>query len=259
MALKATHSGHVGRRLAAVRTARGLDLDRAAVESRIDRRYLEALERGAGPREFPGPMYARIYLREYARYLGLNPRPLVSAYRTAHPDLERPLFGTPPSLLRTPRRWTRSLVLFASIGGLAALVILNVRADGEAAAPGRDLGPAPATALPGVATAAGSIAPAEQAPVAPAPAPINIRLEVVDAPSWIRVAQGETVLHEGTEAPGFVTNILARDDLDLALGNAGAVRLSLDGRELPLLGVEGEVYAGRLIVENGRARLERVP
>jgi hypothetical protein len=236
-----------------------VDLDRAAVESRIDRRYLEALERNAGPREFPGPMYARIFLREYARYLGLNPRPLVSAYRTAHPDPERPLFGDRRSVLRTPHRWTRPLLLVASIAGLAVLVLVSVRSDGDVIVPARDFGPAPATVLP-------TIAPTEPSGSEPAttadaglPVPIQLRLEVVDAPSWIRVASGETVLVEGTEAPGFVTNILVREDVDLVLGNAGAVRLSLDGRELPLLGVEGDVYAGHLVVKNGRARLERVP
>jgi cytoskeleton protein RodZ len=240
-----------------------MDLDRAAVESRIDRRYLEALERGAGPREFPSPMYARIFLREYARYLGLNPRPLVSAYRNAHPDHDRPLFGDPPSLLRAPRRWTRPLLTLASIAGLVALVVVSVRSDGDVLVPAREIGLAPATPLPAapVEPSSGELSTAEPSTTLAdvVAAPVHVRLEVVDAPTWIRVTQGETVLVEGTEAPGYVTNILARDDLDLVLGNAGAVRLSLDGRELPLLGVEGDVYAGRLVVKNGRARLERVP
>jgi hypothetical protein len=82
---------------------------------------------------------------------------------------------------------------------------------------------------------------------------------VVRAPSWIRIAAGETVLVEGTEAPGYITTVLADEELDVVLGNAGAVRVSLDGRQLRPLGVEGEVYAGRLVVRDGRAHLVDVP
>jgi cytoskeleton protein RodZ len=253
MALNARHDGPVGRRLAHARSVRGVDLDRASAETRIDRRYIEALESNAGPREFPGPMYAPIFLREYARYLGLNPKPLVSAYRAAHPDIERPLFGSPPSLLRSPRQWTKPFVWLVSIAGLSAIVVVNVRSEPDVLAPVRDA-PAPASPIPAILPTADPSAP----PADPA-LPIQVRLEVIGAPSWIRVSQGETVLVEGTEAPGYTKTVLADDDLDVVLGNAGAVRLSLDGRELPLLGVEGEVYAGHLVVRDGRARLVGVP
>lgn len=252
MAVKARHDGPVGRRLAHARSIRGVDLDRASAETRIDRQYIEALENNAGPRDFPGPMYAPIFLREYARYLGLNPKPLVSAYRAAHPDLERPLFGPPQSLIRGPRRWTMPLLWLVSIAGLAAIVVVNVRGT-DVLVPARDA-PAPASPIPAVLPTADPSPPAAE----PAP-PIQLRLEVIGAPSWIRVSQGETVLVEGTEAPGYTTTVLADDDLNVVLGNAGAVRLSVDGRQLPLLGVEGQVYAGHLVVRDGRARLVAIP
>ena len=260
MALRATHDGRVGQRLALARSIRGLDLDRAAADLRIDRRYLEALEANAGLRAFPGPMYARIFLREYARYLGLSPKPLLRAYAVTHPDLDRQLFEAAHSFSAAPKRWTKPLLWVLSVAGLGAVVVLSVRSDGDVAVPVRDLGPAPATAVPTVAPAEVPVV-TESATDVPVelPVPVHVRLEVVSAPSWIRVSQGETVLVEGTESPGFVTNVLVRDDVDLAFGNAGAVRVTLDGRELPLLGVEGEVYAGRLVIHGGRAHLERVP
>lgn len=253
MAVQTAPDGHVGRRLARARSIRGVDLDRAANDTRIDRRYLQALEDNAGPRAFPGPMYAPIFLREYARYLGLNPKPLVSAYRTAHPDLERPLFGPPRSLLRSPHRWTRALLSVLSVGGLVAIVTLNARSDSDTSVPVAEV-PAPASPMPAV-TAEPAPSPIPGAPAVP----IQLQLEVVRAPSWIRVAEGETVLVEGTEAPGYTTTVLADDDLDVVLGNAGAVRVSIDGRRLQPLGVEGEVYAGHLVVRDGRAHFVDVP
>jgi cytoskeleton protein RodZ len=252
MATRTTSDGPVGRRLTHARSIRGVDLDQAALETRIDRRYLEALEDDAGPREFPGPMYAPIFLREYARYLGLNPAPLVSAYRTAHPDLERPLFGPPPSLIRSPHRWTRPLLSVLSVAGLVAIVLANAGTDDDVMAPT----PRTPAASPMLAAAPD---PAPAPPADDSAPPVRVGLEVVRAPSWIRITDGVTVLVEGTEAPGYITTVLADDELDVVLGNAGAVRVSLDGRRLPPLGVEGEVYAGRLVVRDGRARLVDVP
>ena len=42
--------------------------------------YLSALESGAPLSAFPAPVYARGFLREYARYLGLDPEPLVDRF-----------------------------------------------------------------------------------------------------------------------------------------------------------------------------------
>ena len=63
--------------LAAKRGERGLSLEQAASATRIRLEFLSALEADE-PELLPAPVYARGYLRTYARYLGLDEESLVA-------------------------------------------------------------------------------------------------------------------------------------------------------------------------------------
>lgn len=63
--------GHDGRFLGAVRELRGLTLDDLSRETRIDRRYLEAIEANAFAR-LPAATFVRGYVRQVARVLDLE-------------------------------------------------------------------------------------------------------------------------------------------------------------------------------------------
>jgi len=62
------------------RERRGLSLGAAASGTRIREDYLRALENAAPVDAYPGPVYARYFAREYARYLGLNEVRVASAF-----------------------------------------------------------------------------------------------------------------------------------------------------------------------------------
>lgn len=68
--------GHI---LREAREARGLTLAEVQDEIRINTRFLEALENGDYA-ELPTPVHVRGFLRNYARFLGLDPQPLLSRY-----------------------------------------------------------------------------------------------------------------------------------------------------------------------------------
>lgn len=70
----------LGEMLRSAREARGLDRSRIERDTRIRERYLSALERGAYD-ELPGEVYARGFLRSYAKYLGLDPDAMLALYR----------------------------------------------------------------------------------------------------------------------------------------------------------------------------------
>lgn len=70
----------LGEMLRSARESRGLDRARIERDTRIRERYLSALERGAYD-ELPGEVYARGFLRTYARYLGLDADAMVALYR----------------------------------------------------------------------------------------------------------------------------------------------------------------------------------
>ncbi|MGH2463617.1 MAG: helix-turn-helix domain-containing protein [Candidatus Limnocylindria bacterium] len=120
-----THGGRtLGQTLRAAREVKGWDLARAERETRIRSRYLVALEKG-DYRDLPSPVYTRGFVRNYARYLGLDPDLCLDLYRTeATPDPgPGPIV---PQLRPIDVRRRGALVLTPGRVATAALVVLVV-------------------------------------------------------------------------------------------------------------------------------------
>lgn len=83
----------LGEWLQRAREARGLTLEDAERDTRISRRYLQALETGDLD-VIPAPVYARGFLRSYAQYLGLDPQEAMARY---------PRDDGPPGIQSAPR------------------------------------------------------------------------------------------------------------------------------------------------------------
>ena len=77
----------LGKALFQGRVGRGLTIEDAERDTRISKRYLEALEREDFS-AFPAPFYARAFLRTYAQYLGLDAAQLLAALPHARLDPE---------------------------------------------------------------------------------------------------------------------------------------------------------------------------
>lgn len=72
----------IGRQLRAKRDELGLTLEQIQAETKIRRRYLEALETGKEDL-IPGEVYVKGFLRFYANFLGLDGQALVKEYNAA--------------------------------------------------------------------------------------------------------------------------------------------------------------------------------
>ncbi len=84
----------IGERLIEAREQRGLTLEDAERDTRISRRYLQALE----DERFdiiPAPVYARGFLRSYSQYLGVETAPLLARFPQDAPAPGSP--SRPPS------------------------------------------------------------------------------------------------------------------------------------------------------------------
>ena len=117
--------------LAAKRGERGLTLDQAASATQIRLEYLTALEADE-PELIPAPVYARGYLRTYARYLGLDAESLVAKLPNPAADPRKTLgLGTPatrPRLVLTgPAAAVAGLLLLA--GAFTAYAWRQIEAD----------------------------------------------------------------------------------------------------------------------------------
>ncbi|HZD78854.1 MAG TPA: RodZ domain-containing protein, partial [Actinomycetota bacterium] len=224
----------VGANLQRAREERGVSLSEVAQATRIRPRYLEALENDAPEDVFPGRVYARFFLREYARYLRLPDQPLVEALDarwTVGPPQEEtlaPVLALAP--MERSRRWPGRLVTLIAVALLATLVSLSVVAGGRgdrAAEPplGATTGGPSAGSTSGAGSTGGGSATRGHAPpgaggsVTP-PEVTSIRARLVAADRcWVyaRAADGR-VLFSQTLEPGMSTSLQARRGLDLQLG-----------------------------------------
>ena len=239
-----------GEELRRERLIREISLEEISQATKISVRLLRALEQ-SDLKRLPAPTFTRGFIRAYARHLGIDPEEKVNAYLS---DLaEKPLDGPTAKKARPRSRFLRGRRATAGtiIGAVTAVLLLL----GLIASPERRMKPvherrvAPRAAPVAFKNVAAS---SEPTPVQVAPAPaaavvsesaangITLTLEF-EQDSWTRLdADGETVL-QGLVRRGELRRFQARDGFRLTLGNAGGVRVSLDGRALDPLGRAGQV------------------
>ena len=239
----------VGDRLRGAREARGLSVDKAAETTRIPRAHLEALERTAPPEEFPEPWYARTFLREYARYLGLRSKPLVEDYRERYPRPEISPIGYLPLERKRSTGWLRTALVLVAGAALIAITLVVVARRGPTTdiTAERPSFPAPASPQP--------MQTATAEPKPPPPEDVVLRVRVVEAPSWIELSRDGEVEVSETVLPGYVRTFKADRRLDLELGNAPAVRLILGGEEFEITDDVGGVYRASFVLRQDRVRV----
>ena len=69
--------GQIGSTLRSARVQRGLTIEQAAQDTRISRRFIEAIE-AEDFDALPAPVYVRGFLRSYSNYLRVDPQPLLA-------------------------------------------------------------------------------------------------------------------------------------------------------------------------------------
>jgi cytoskeleton protein RodZ len=121
----------IGGFLAAKRGERGLSLQQASSATRIRLEHLSALEADE-PELLPAPVYARGYLRTYARYLGLDEESLVARLPPPLQDTRRSMslaiLGAQPRLILSgPAAALVGLLLLA--GAFTAYAWRQIEAD----------------------------------------------------------------------------------------------------------------------------------
>ena len=229
----------IGEALRSAREAQGRSLDDAAVATRIKASYLEALEHERFG-ELGGSVYVKGFLRSYAGYLGIDPAPLLEAYR-AQERPEPPLFEHAPKAiggLKTGRRgpnWLGVAIACVSIILLVSLWGLLRPADDQ-----RDAQPAFVT-TPAPTTAGAGAKPAPTTTARPAPKDVTVTLRYRGA-SWTRVTADGRVAFEGTPGPNQRRTFTAKRSLDLVLGYPAGVSLTVNGHDLGVADTSGNIW-----------------
>jgi cytoskeletal protein RodZ len=248
-----TEVGSFGDWLRRQREMREISLRDIADRTKISLRYLEAMEADRFDL-LPAPIFAKGFLREYARYVGLSPDDVVNHYLSVHHPEELP--GDPkedtkvrsrpkpldPGQPPVRRNWSYGLIL--ALAGLILLVLVAI------AAYVADRRRQPASAAQAPAIAAPPPAPAVQlaaAPPAPQPsAPLEVSLDFTKD-CWVEaVIDGRNRFSE-LRVQGEALQLEAERSIALTLGNAGAVEVQVNGYPLELGKRDGDVVHDLLI------------
>ncbi len=247
----------VGEILRRTRVHYGQSLEEVEVVLRIRASQLEALEKG-DVTQLPGRVYAIGFVRSYSEYLGLDGDKMVHLFkeqsvgRKAKPDLS---FPVPASESKVPNMMiiAGSIFGFLVLVGFIAFAMFPERSKTEIApVPEKltksQLNQAPALvgdALPVQAVEGAAATESAAAPAMPETQPVKpsnrIVLEIIDA-SWVEIrnAQGSAILRQVLK-PGDVYLVPDEAGLIMATGNAGGIKVKVDGKEGKVLGETGQI------------------
>jgi len=253
----------VGQILREAREAQGMTLEDAAARLRLMQRQVEAME--TDDFESLGqPVFARGFVRNYARLLGLAPEALLARMEGAPAE---PTAVSPAAPLQ-PDSWLTSPWLILVLLGLLVVVVaplslywwLNSEGgDGpsQRMSPATQGRPAPVAAPAAVAEPAEAARPVvEGVLIAPAATPATAASEApeqleasapeVPAPSgvlhlefgdeaWVEIKDGSgRMLHRQLNPPGSRVDVKGQPPFDVVIGNAAQARVTYNGRPIDL-------------------------
>jgi cytoskeleton protein RodZ len=244
---------NIGARLQAARERRGLSITDVAAATKIQVRYVTAIEQN-DHRALPRRPYGRGFVRAYALEVGEDPegtvRDFFLQFAPPPPPVPPPAPVPPSRRPKVPgeglRPVARALLLLCLVVGLVAAATL-LRAPRSEPEPGQPVGTT-GNSTPAVTGATGS-APAPAAPAAtPASTPVAVDLEAVGR-AWVAAnVDGRRAIYR-TMQPGEHERLRGREVIAVRVGDAGAIRWRVNGGDLEPMGRRGEVKSVRVSPE----------
>lgn len=270
----------LGEWLRAARATQGQTLQEVAAATKISLRALEAIEANE-PSRLPGGIFSRSFVRTYARHLGLDPDHAVSRFLiefpTESPTDEGALEVMLAQAAQSPARQSAPPLLAAGL--LAALLVAAgvvywllagqaapaateaaVTLEAPAAAPAvlrRPPPPDPGLAPPITDAPADGARASAEAPTDAARAvaaalerdEIELAIEAI-APCWVRLVIDGQATFARVMRPGETVTRTASQQIVFDVGDAAALRYSLNGVPGRWLGRKGQVITARISRDN---------
>lgn len=258
---------NLGEFLRQQREGKNISIEELATRTRIGVRFIKLIEENQFD-QLPNPVSAKGFLRSYARCLGLEETPILSRFsQIVHPSGTSAASGTEekvPSYIQRKQPDRLPFPLWAALAVVGVIILFLVLAflmpkNREAAPPPPPEEvfsdePIPAEPSPIPPPPEGGGASFEPLPPAPTPSsaadpapfpqasstPSVLVIEAVE-PSWIHATIDGTEIREALLQPSESIRWEAKEKFALTVGNAGGVRLFLDGRDLGSLGPSGKV------------------
>lgn len=220
----------LGSHLKEKRQEAGYSIDEVADATNIAPRYIRAIEEHDFS-QFPADVYAKGFIRSYAKFLDLDAQSLIMEYSLNFEAEEETSDG---SETRNRLLYWVALILLLVVG--VSLIFLRFAwLDPETARSHRAMvqhSPTPESH---------GVTPSEkEITIQEAPRELELRV-VATAKTWVYAVFDGLRKQEFMFQPGDEMTWEAEDTIRVRLGNAGGLRLYHDGQALPKLGRSGEV------------------
>ena len=222
--------GQLGDTLRERRMSLGISLETAENDTKIRGRLLKALEDGEYAR-LPNPGYVRGYVSSYARYLELDPVPLLAMHRAetgAGRYHEINVAEEAPVAHRHEQHavpWRVGVIAFAIVAVLALAAWIGYRAYRGPSAPP----PIPST-TGGSST---SSTPAHQTQTAAPPFTLKVKVSDTGA-SAVKVTVDGGVAYNSTLAGGQSKTFQVTDTAVIRIAKPGQVTVTRDGKKVEM-------------------------
>jgi cytoskeletal protein RodZ len=270
----------LGARLRQAREARGVSLRELSDQTRIARRYLEAIE-ADDYKELPGGIFNRSFIKAYARGVGFNEAEAVGAYM----EVARAQ-GETPDELPTSRQSSRiymdgDTARSPFVTALLSLVILSIISLGiyaglhyyqrrnnpdTAAAPAGQTGATAPAANPGTND---QTLPAQTPAASPDPAAaasaangLNVQIKAKGEEVWLRTRVDEATNSDGILAADQVRDYRASERLSVQFSKskATAIEITINGRPAVVpTDAKGKPLVEMVITKDGYEQLLQQP
>ncbi|UQS83300.1 helix-turn-helix domain-containing protein [Bombilactobacillus thymidiniphilus] len=260
----------LGDKLRDARLQKGYSIDDLQKITKIQKRYLTAIEEGAFDR-LPGDFYVRAFIKQYAQSVGLDSAKLFDEYvaeiptvQTEEPSEDVPVIKKESLLSNLKRHWPQVTILaiVILIVVFIAVAVAQTHKKNDAQIP--DSGQEQVAKKP----AAKKKKPAKSSNKAPdnkkaeqqkernlkivadqdatdqftienwqAEQQHTVNVTTQDADAWITVKVADTVLWQGTVTAGSSKDISVGNDvkeLQIKTGNAPVTKIKINNQDLPV-------------------------
>ena len=280
-------SRSIGPELEDARTQKGLSFEEVEQATKIRKRYLEALER-EDYSILPDAVYVQGFLKTYANYLGLDGDAISLEFRSRRRSrrerqssdsglqrskFEQPLLNVGGVSGARGRRIPGGTILTIVVAVIVLALVIGslyyigrgsqAYSETNSAAAGQDSksnekdqasgkGSSEQATGKNAGPTKNSIGRTEETTIeAPSVETLRAEVRVDKRPSWLEVrADGATSFAE-VARPGFSMTFEAKHELSLTTGDAGAVKVSVNGQEVGVLGESGQVLTRDWTLKTG--------
>jgi len=223
---------NIGKRLQEARRCKEISLHQVSKETKISKEYLEALEKEEYD-IFPAKVYVVSFIRSYARYLELDAESLVHIYKREHSGRKDRMDLNPEFPIVVSQSGGEKSI---PRGGIAALRFARK-------------GPIPFILAIGMIFGAGLLAifylrVALRQLSLQVKTGTNVSTDIsknismvaeINDKTWLRVVRDGVVSFEGILFPGENRKWLAKNGMNVRIGNVDGVKLYVNGEEVDII------------------------